>query len=76
MSNRITIHQGVLSDLREELKKEGTFDMVFIDHIKNLYLSDFKMMEDWGLIVKGTVVMGDNIIYPGSPDYLEYFKKC
>jgi hypothetical protein len=24
---------------------------------------------------KGTVVIGDNIIYPGSPDYLAYFRQ-
>lgn len=24
---------------------------------------------------KGTVIVGDNIIYPGSPDYLAFFKQ-
>ena len=45
-----------------------------IDHAKGLYLSDFKLLEEYGVIKKGTLVLGDNIIYPGSPDYLEHFK--
>jgi catechol O-methyltransferase len=49
--------------------------MIFIDHLKGLYLPDFKFMESSGLIKKGTVVIGDNIICPGSPDYHEHFKQ-
>lgn len=48
--------------------------MIFIDHIKNLYLPDLKWLEEHGAISKGTVVIGDNIIYPGSPEYLHHFK--
>jgi catechol O-methyltransferase len=46
-----------------------------IDHAKNLYLSDFKLLEEYGVIKKGTLVLGDNIIYPGSKEYLEHFKE-
>lgn len=49
--------------------------MVFIDHAKLLYLPDLKLLEEYGVVQSGTVVIGDNMIYPGSPDYLEYFKK-
>ena len=48
--------------------------MIFIDHLKSLYLPDFKELEQLGAIKKGTVVIGDNIIYPGCPGYLEHFK--
>ena len=48
--------------------------MIFVDHVKNLYLSDFKLLEGYGVVKSGTVVIGDNIITPGSPDYLQYFK--
>lgn len=31
-------------------------------------------MLGYGIIPKGSVIIGDNIICPGAPDYLEYFK--
>jgi len=52
----------------------GKIDMVFIDHVKNLYLQDLMTLSSYGSIQKGTVVVGDNIVYPGAPDYLNYFK--
>ena len=53
----------------------GPFDLVFLDHWKDVYLRDFKIIESIGVIKKGSVVVGDNIIYPGSPDYLQFFKE-
>jgi catechol O-methyltransferase len=32
-------------------------------------------LEQLGAVKKGTVVIGDNIICPGSPDYLKHFKE-
>lgn len=49
--------------------------MIFIDHVKTLYLPDFLLLEKYGVIREGTMVVGDNIIYPGSPDYLKWFKE-
>lgn len=49
--------------------------MIFIDHWKSLYLPDLKWLEEKGAIRKGTVVAGDNIVCPGIPDYLAYFKE-
>ena len=46
-----------------------------IDHAKDLYVSDFKLLEEYGAIKKGTLVLGDNIIYPGPKGYLEHFKE-
>lgn len=49
-------------------------DLVFIDHIKDMYLTDLKLMETSGVIGSGTVLVADNVIFPGSPDYLEYVR--
>jgi catechol O-methyltransferase len=56
------------------VKNHGKFDLVFIDHVKHLYLPDFKELERLGAIRQGTTVFGDNIIYPGSPDYLQHLQ--
>jgi len=49
------------------IKQKGPFDLIFIDHIKNAYLSDLKLLESNGGVKAQTVVVGDNIIYPGAP---------
>ncbi|KAM9536728.1 LOW QUALITY PROTEIN: catechol O-methyltransferase B [Salvelinus alpinus] len=46
------------------------FDLVFRDHWKDCYLPDTKLLEECGLIQKGTVMLADNVICPGTPDYL------
>ncbi|XP_033631176.1 catechol O-methyltransferase-like [Asterias rubens] len=51
-----------------------TLDFVFIDHWKNLYVRDIQLLETHGLLRKGTVILADNVIYPGAPEYLEYVK--
>ncbi|CAF3027087.1 unnamed protein product [Rotaria socialis] len=50
------------------------FDFIFIDHYKELYLSDFKLLEQEGLIKTGTTIVADNVICPGAPDYLAYVR--
>lgn len=50
-------------------------DFIFIDHWKDVYLRDFKLLESTeGLIVSNTMIVADNVIYPGAPDYLEYVR--
>lgn len=46
--------------------------MVFLDHCKECYLPDLIAMEQAGLVGKGTVVVADNVVYPGAPGFLEY----
>ncbi|CAF1307391.1 unnamed protein product [Didymodactylos carnosus] len=51
-----------------------SFDFIFIDHDKADYLSDLKLLEDVGLIKPGTMIVADNIIFPGAPDYVNYIR--
>ncbi|XP_035688687.1 catechol O-methyltransferase-like isoform X2 [Branchiostoma floridae] len=53
-----------------------TFDMVFIDHFKDFYVRDIKLLEENNLLRKGTVVVADNIIKPGAPEYADYVRTC
>jgi predicted O-methyltransferase YrrM len=41
--------------------------MVFLDHCKPCLLPDLRRMEVLGLVAPGTVVVADNVIYPGAP---------
>ena len=46
-------------------------DAIFIDHAKERYLPDLLLVENAGLLQKGSVLIADNVIIPGAPDYLE-----
>eukprot|EP00117_Sycon_ciliatum_P014941 scpid86978/ scgid14997/ Catechol O-methyltransferase len=63
--------QDGIAEFRERTGRSSV-DMVVIDHWKPLYLPDLKRLEASGLMHPGTVVLADNILYPGVPDYKEY----
>ncbi|KAI8485513.1 hypothetical protein Bbelb_367070 [Branchiostoma belcheri] len=79
LQNRIIQIVSDCADVIPQLKtKYGveTLDMVFIDHWKDVYLRDIKLLETNKLLRKGTVVVADNIINPGAPDYADYVRTC
>lgn len=49
-------------------------ELMFIDHYKPAYTTDLKLCEHLGMIVPGSVLAADNMIYPGNPPYLEYVR--
>jgi catechol O-methyltransferase len=56
---------------------EGPFDLVFLDHWKDLYLTDLKLIETSGLLGPGSIVVADNVgeIF-GAAAYLDYVRGC
>lgn len=63
-----------LQILRDE-KGVSTFDFVFIDHFKQYYLSDLLRLKQNGFLRDGSIVVADNVGYPGVPDYLEFMEQ-
>lgn len=55
-----------------ELGKFVPADVVFIDHAKGYYVPDLRVLESSSLIAPGTVILADNILMPGAPEYVEY----
>ncbi|EPX71646.1 COMT 2 protein [Schizosaccharomyces octosporus yFS286] len=82
ISEKVTILVGPattsLVSLQKELQKQDsgvrTFDFVFIDHWKDLYVPDLRVMESLNLIAPGTVLVADNIYHPGAPEYVKYIQ--
>ena len=77
LSNKATVLVGTFETKLSTLQsKHGVriVDLLFIDHVKSLYLADLKKVEAAGLLVAGSVVVADNCIVPGAPDLLAYFK--
>jgi catechol O-methyltransferase len=87
IAQRIHEHAGVAHRIRIVIDRSDkaiprlsklfhidSFDLIFIDHYQNAYLPDLKLLEQVGLINRGTVIVADNVITPGAPDYLKYIR--
>jgi catechol O-methyltransferase len=83
VTDRVTVVVGTLGDggkTAQVLENEHGFgaasvDMAFIDHDKNAYLPDIKMIVDKGWLRPGAIVVADNIKFPGAPEYRAYMKE-
>ncbi len=55
----------------------GPFDLVFLDHWKDLYERDLRLIEERGLLRAGSIVVADNVgeIF-GAATYLDYVRSC
>lgn len=41
----------------------------FLDHLKHLYLEDCELAVKLGVLQPGSVVVADNVLNPGVPEY-------
>lgn len=75
LSDRIEFLHGTSGRFIPEL--EGRFDLVFLDHWKDLYKGDLQLIEERGLIGPGSIVVADNVGKLFSPEeYLDYVRNC
>ncbi|XP_068598924.1 catechol O-methyltransferase B [Brachionichthys hirsutus] len=77
LGDQVQLVEGASADWIPKMKEQfgvKTFDLVFLDHWKEAYLPDTKLLEESGLLRKGTVLLADNVICPGTPQYLEYIR--
>ncbi|XP_051693264.1 catechol O-methyltransferase isoform X1 [Oryctolagus cuniculus] len=77
LQDKVTVLLGASQDLIPQLKHKydvDTLDMVFLDHWKDRYLPDTLLLEECGLLRKGSVLLADNVIVPGAPDFLAHVR--
>lgn len=82
VDDRLTVLVGMLGDggaTIDRLESEhgfsaGSVDFVFIDHAKDAYLSDLEQIVHRGWLHPGSVVVADNIKFPGAPDYRAHMR--
>ncbi|MEQ1762183.1 MAG: O-methyltransferase [Pyrinomonadaceae bacterium] len=83
VDDRVTVILGTLGDggkTVDALDNEygfsaGSVDLVFLDHAKEAYLPDIKMIVEKGWLRTGAIAVGDNIKFPGAPEYRAYMKE-
>ena len=75
LSDRITFVHGSSTKVIATL--EGYFDLVFLDHWKDLYKTDLQLIEQRALLRPGSIVVADNVgkIFAPEP-YLNYVRNC
>ncbi len=83
VGDRVTVVVGYLGDGGSTLHRlttefgftEGSVDFVFVDHDKAAYLPDIQHMLRHRWLHPGSVVVADNVKYPGAPEYREYMNE-
>jgi catechol O-methyltransferase len=82
IGEELTVLVGTLGDGDRTITKlesehgfaSGTVDFVFIDHDKSAYLPDLGRMLGQGWLHTGSLVVADNIRWPGAPGYREFMR--
>ena len=54
---------------------EGALDFVFLDHDKDAYLPDLQSIVERGWLRPGSIVVADNVKFPGAPKYRAYMQQ-
>jgi catechol O-methyltransferase len=82
VDDRLTVVLGTLGDsgvtverLRSEFGfTDGAVDFVFVDHDKSAYLPDLERIMREGWLHTGSIVVADNVKFPGAPEYRAYLQ--
>ncbi|KAK5113731.1 hypothetical protein LTR85_010748 [Meristemomyces frigidus] len=77
LSDTVTVVTGAASDSLRKLKSTGQVvqvDLLFLDHVEDLYEQDLKVCEELGLLEAGACIVADNVMRPGAPAYREYVR--
>ncbi len=75
LDDRVDVFYGYSHNLLKKLKSENVdIDFLFLDHLKDFYLSDFLLAEKLDLLSHNATVVGDNIKFPGCPEFKEHMK--
>ncbi|XP_042586335.1 catechol O-methyltransferase A-like [Cyprinus carpio] len=78
MMQKLPLVEGPSGDIPKIKARFGiksSFDFVFFGPTgKDRYVPDTKLLEDCGLVSEGSVLLADNVICPGAPEYLKYVR--
>lgn len=82
IDDRATVVVGTLGDggkTAEALAAEhgfgpGSLDFVFLDHDKDAYLPDTQLLLERGWLHPGSVLVADNVKFPGAPEYRKFMQ--
>jgi catechol O-methyltransferase len=82
IGDELTVVVGTLGDGGSTIERlrnehgfgEGSVDLAFIDHAKDAYLPDLERILDERWLHPGSIVVADNVRFPGAPEYRAYME--
>lgn len=78
LSHIVKIIVGPAEESLRRLKSDGVLgqgiDVLFLDHVEDLYEHDLKVCEELELLKAGSVILADNALRPGAPEYVKYVR--
>ncbi|KAM8993036.1 catechol O-methyltransferase isoform 1-T1 [Ara ararauna] len=77
VQDKVRLLEGPSEEIIPQLKKKyevDTLDFVFLDHWKDRYTPDTIRLQECNLLRKGSVLLADNVIIPGAPEFLNYIR--
>jgi catechol O-methyltransferase len=74
LSASVDLRVSKAEEVLPQLAPTGPYDLIFIDHWKDLYLPDLRRIEGLGLLRPGSVVIADNIGLFDSRAYLDHVR--
>ena len=72
LNDKVTFYNGKASEVIPRLNEK--FDFVFIDHWKEAYLTDLKLLIENNCLNDGAIIFADNIVLFHLEDYLEFVR--
>lgn len=83
IGDRVTVVVGTLGDGGKTIAAlesehgfgEGSLDFVFVDHAKDEYVPDLERILERGWLHPSSIVVADNIKFPGAPEYREHMRE-
>ena len=84
IGDQLTVVVGTLGDGGATIDRlqaehgfgDGALDFVFVDHDKAAYLADLKRIEGERWLHPGSIVVADNVKFPGAPEYKSYLESA
>jgi len=75
LHDRVTLLLGTLAQLCESGEIHGSFDFVFLDHAKDSYLEDLRLLVESSMLTPGCRVVADNVLcFQPLTEYLDYVR--
>ncbi|KAF7189410.1 putative catechol O-methyltransferase 2 [Pseudocercospora fuligena] len=77
LSSVVSVIEGTAEESLRKLHAQGKFshiDFLFLDHVEDLYIQDLKVVQDLGLLRSGAMIVADNVLIPGAPEYRKYVR--
>ena len=73
LADRVTVINAPTGEAIPTL--DAPFDVVFLDHVKEMYLADLLALEEHGLLNPGCIVVADNVgMFAGIEGYLDHVR--